>query len=73
MPGKHTPTQEVHKGSRGTTGCGVNTHLKQAESVITFVSMANSGLNTYICFLSILIPQKLTSEERTLSLQSYFF
>jgi hypothetical protein len=28
------------------------------------VSMARSGLNTYICFLSIIKHQKLTSEER---------
>ena len=27
MPVKHTPTQEVHKGSKGgTTGCGTNTN-----------------------------------------------
>ncbi len=37
---------------------------KQAESFTTVVSMARSGLNTYICFLSILKRQKLTSEER---------
>jgi hypothetical protein len=37
---------------------------KQAESFTTVVSMARSGLNTYICFLSIIKHQKLTSEER---------
>lgn len=37
---------------------------KQAESFTTVVSMARSGLNTYICFLSIIKHQKLTSKER---------
>lgn len=37
---------------------------KEAEAYTTIVSMARSGLNTYVCFLSILKRQKLTSEER---------
>lgn len=37
---------------------------KQAESYTTVVSMARSGLNTYVCFLSIIKHQKLSSEER---------
>ncbi len=34
---------------------------KQAESYTTVVSRARSGLNTYVCFLSIIKHQKLTS------------
>lgn len=37
---------------------------KEAESFTTIVSMARSGLNTYVCFLSILKRQNLTFEER---------
>ena len=37
---------------------------KEAETFVTIVSMARSGLNTYVCFLSIIKRQKLTREER---------
>lgn len=37
---------------------------KQAETFVTTVSMARSGMNTYVCFLTILKKGNLTSEER---------
>jgi len=37
---------------------------KQAESFTTVVSMARSGLNTYVCFLSIIKLEKLSVEDR---------
>ena len=34
MPVKHTPTGEVHKGSKGgTTGCGVDTNVHSSHWV----------------------------------------
>lgn len=37
---------------------------KQAEAFVTIVSMARSGLNTYVCFLSIIKHQNLSSLDR---------
>ncbi len=37
---------------------------KQAEAFITIVSMARAGLNTYVCFLSIIKHEKLTPKDR---------
>lgn len=37
---------------------------KETEAYTTIVSMARSGLNTYVCFLSILKRQNLSTEER---------
>ena len=37
---------------------------KQAESFVTVVSMARSGLNIYICFLTIIKPNNLNGNDR---------
>ena len=37
---------------------------KQAEAFVTIVSMARAGLNTYVCFLSIIKHEKLSIEDR---------
>lgn len=37
---------------------------KQAEAFLTIVSMARAGLNTYVCFLSIIKHEKLTVKDR---------
>ena len=37
---------------------------KQAEAFVTIVSMARSGLNTYVCFLTIIKQEKLNRTDR---------
>ena len=46
MPVKHTPTGEVHKGTKGgTTGCGVSTQTKPGhwENTSASISCAKNG------------------------------
>ena len=46
MPVRHTPTNEVHKGSKGgTTGCGVNTNTHSAhwENTTASITCAKNG------------------------------
>lgn len=46
MSAKHTPTQEVHKGSKGgTTGCGTNTndHPSQWVNTVERITCGKNG------------------------------